>query len=48
MNVSFKKNIQVIFCDLSKAFDRCWHEGIICKLQTFGIGEELLAWFNTI
>ena len=22
-----KKSVQVVFCDISKAFDRCWHAG---------------------
>jgi len=41
-----KKNVKVIFCDISKAFDRCWHEGIIYKLSSLGIGGDLLLWFK--
>ena len=27
------KEIRVIFCDISKAFDRVWHEGLLFKLR---------------
>ena len=29
--------INVLFFDLSKAFDRCWKEGILFKLREAGI-----------
>ena len=41
-----KKSVQIVFCDISKAFDRCWHDGIIFKLKSFGIGGNLLTWFQ--
>ena len=34
-----------IFCDISKAFDRVWHRGLILKLEKKGIHGNLLAWF---
>ena len=26
------KEVRTVFCDISKAFDRVWHEGLIYKL----------------
>ena len=31
-----------IFLDISKAFDRVWHEGLVFKLQSYGISGMLL------
>ena len=25
------KEVHVVFCDVSKAFDRVWHKGLLCK-----------------
>ena len=33
------------FCDISKAFDRVWHRGLILKLEKYDIHGNLLAWF---
>ena len=38
------KEIRVIFCDISKAFDRVWHKGLLRKLESIGIKGTLLAW----
>ena len=29
-----------------KAFDRCWHAGLIVKLKSYGVGGSLLSWFQ--
>ena len=29
-----KKDVRVVFCDVSKAFDRVWHRGLLYKLKT--------------
>ena len=31
------KEVRAIFCDISKAFDRVWHKGLLFKLQNVGI-----------
>ena len=37
----------MVFCDLSKAFDRVWHKGLIHKLQMYGIRGSILQWFGS-
>ena len=40
------KEISAIFCDISKAFDRVWHKGLLYKLETADISGSLLSWFT--
>ncbi len=40
------KEIRVIFLDISKAFDKVWHKGLIFKLKQCGISGKLLDWFE--
>ena len=35
-----------VFCDISKAFDRSWHKGLIVKLKSYGIRGKLLLWLQ--
>ena len=41
------KEVRAIFCDISKAFDRVWHKGLLYKLKSFGITGRLLKWFSS-
>ena len=38
--------VRAVFCDISKAFDRVWHKGLIYKLKRAGINGLLLDWLN--
>ena len=40
------KDIQLIFFDISKAFDKVWHKGILFKMESIGIKHSLLNWFQ--
>ena len=35
-----------IFCDITKAFERVWHRGLILKLEKYGKIANLLTWFE--
>ena len=37
---------QALFFDISKAFDRVWHRGLLHKLNAIGIRGSLLTWFS--
>ena len=39
------KEVRTVFCDISKTFDRVWHQGLIHKLSSIGISGSLLNWF---
>ena len=41
------KEVRSVFCDISKAFDRVWHRGLIAKLKHYGICRPLLNWFQS-
>ena len=39
-------DVQMIFFDISKAFDRVWHNGLLFKLEHIGICGNLIDWFK--
>ena len=41
------KEIWVVFCDISKAFDHVWHAGLLRKLKIAGVTGKRLNWFKT-
>ena len=42
------KEVCAIFCDISKAFDRVWHKGLLFKLKSAAVSGSLLTWFSNI
>ena len=41
-SIDDKKLNCMIFCDISKAFDRVWHRGLLFKLKQNGISGNIL------
>ena len=40
------REVRVVFCDISKAFARVWHRGLIYKLRSVGISGSLTDWLS--
>jgi hypothetical protein len=40
--------VKNIFKDVSKAFDRVWIEGLLLKLESYGIKGDLLMWLKSL
>ena len=41
------KEVRMVFIDISKAFDRVWHKGLLHKLKLIGVRGPLLSWFES-
>ena len=41
------RETRAVFLDISKVFDRGWHNGLIFKLESYGISGPLLAKINS-
>ena len=41
------KEVRIVFLDISKAFDKVWHAGLLKKLEALGIRNPLLQWFKS-
>ncbi len=37
----------MVFCDISKAFDRVWHNGLLFKLKQYGVPKLMIDWFQS-
>ena len=42
-----EKEIAMTFLDITKAFDRVWHRGLLFQLECFSIKGNLLNWFKS-
>ena len=40
------KEVRMVFLDISKAFDRVKHNGLLYKLELIGIRDPLVGWFK--
>ena len=41
------KSSCIVLCDLSKAFDRVKHKGLLFKLQTYSVIGHLFEWLQS-
>ena len=46
MALEHGQDVIMVFLDISKAFDRVWHDGLVHKLKTLGISGHLLEWLT--
>ena len=40
------KEVRVVFFDISKAFDKVWHAGLLKKLEALAVRDPLLSWIE--
>ena len=40
------EEVRTIFCDISKAFDRVWHNGLLLKIKSADVSGSLHTWFS--
>ena len=39
--------MRAVFCDISKAFGRVWHNGLLYKLTGLGCSDQVIKWFTS-
>ena len=45
--LEFNGESRVISLDISKAFDRVWHKGLLANLSIFGLQQTLIKWISS-
>ena len=43
---NFLKEIKVVALDISKAFDRVWHQDLISSVKSYGVGNTFIRWLS--
>ena len=46
-SVDNTKEVKTVFCDISKAFDRVWHNGLLHKLSGSGCSDKIIRWLSS-
>ena len=46
LNMDKGKDIRFVFCDISEAFDRVWHNGLLFKLKHYGVAGNVSSWIE--
>ena len=41
------REVRAVFCDISKAFDRVWHKGLLHELSSVGFKCKVLDWLSS-
>ena len=41
------KEARMVFLDISKAFDKVWHVGLLFKLRQLGLSETMIRWIDS-
>ena len=46
-NMDRERDVRFVFCDVSKAFDKVWHKGLLFKLKLTGVNKQLISWIES-
>ena len=46
-NMERGRDVRFVFCDVSKAFDKVWHKGLLFKLKLTGVNKQLISWIES-
>ena len=41
------QEVGAVFCDISKAFNRVWHRGLLHKLSGIWCSDKITSWFSS-